>query len=265
MIEGPASGPPLVLLHGATGNGGEWLGLFPHLSKHWHVYALDLRGHGLSGRPDTLEGYHIRHNIRDTVTFLREGVRKPAVLMGHSYGAVISMLTPMYAPDLVRAIVLEDPPLMLRRENDESKSFLEYFTWLYQMRQTATNEDQILELLSAQNPQTDANLLRPWAQSLARLDPNFPLAITTGDKRETVRDVDFAAHIRDITCPVLVMKADEAKGGALVQQDLDFFMANASGSPKVKLALFPGAGHGIHLEQSGKFLQVFETFAADLP
>jgi pimeloyl-ACP methyl ester carboxylesterase len=254
-----------VILHGATGNSGEWLGLFPHLSEHWHVFALDLRGHGLSGRPATLEGYHIRHNIHDTVTFLREQVREPAVLMGHSYGGVISMLTPMYAPDQLRAIVLEDPPLMLRRENDESKPFLEYFSWVYQIRQTATSVDQILALLSTQNPQANKDMLRPWAQSLARLDPNFPLAITTGDKRETVRDVDFAAHIRAIACPVLVMKADEAKGAALVQQDLDFFMANSSGNHSVSLALFPGSGHGIHLEQTTEFLQAFETFASSLP
>ncbi len=264
VMEGPTSGPPLVMLHGATGNCGEWLALFPHLSEHWHIYALDLRGHGLSGRPETLDGYHILHNIHDTASFLREQVREPAVLMGHSYGAVISMLTAKHAPEQLRALVLEDPPLMLRRENDESKPFLEYFSWLYQMRQTTTSVDKILALLRTQNPQAKEEMLRPWAQSLARLDPNFPLAITTGNKRETVRDVDFEAHIRAIACPVLVMQADETKGAALVQQDLDFFLANVSGNPNIRLAKFPGSGHGIHLEQSTEFLQAFDDFAASL-
>ena len=266
FMEGPASGPPLVMLHGATGNCGEWLAVIPHLSKHWHIYALDLRGHGLSEHPATLEGYHILHNIHDMASFLREEVREPAVLLGHSYGAVISMLTVKHAPEQLRALVLEDPPLMLRRKNDEeSKPFLEYFSWLYQMRQTATSVDQILALLRAQNPQVKEDMLRPWAQSLARLDPNFPLAITTGDKRETVRDVDFEAHIRAIACPVLVMQADGTKGAALVQQDLNFFMAAASGNHNVNLAQFPGSGHGIHLDQSAEFLEAFETFAASLP
>jgi pimeloyl-ACP methyl ester carboxylesterase len=265
VMEGPASGPPLVMLHGATGTCGEWLAFFPRLAEHWHVYALDLRGHGLSGRPETLEGYHIRHNIQDTVTFLRERVREPAVLLGHSYGALISMLTPRYAPEQLRGIVLEDPPLLLRRENNENRPALDYFSWVYQIRQKAASVDEILALLSAQNLQAPADVLRPWAQSLAWLDPNFPLAITTGNTRETVRDIDFEAHIRAIACPVLIMQADVTKGAALLEQDLDFFMASASGNHSVNVSRFPGSGHGIHIEQPAAFLQAFETFAASLP
>jgi len=48
--EGPASGPPLVLLHGFTGRWQGFLPLLPALSLRWHVYAPDYRGHGKSGR-----------------------------------------------------------------------------------------------------------------------------------------------------------------------------------------------------------------------
>src|SRR6266851_3618379 len=48
--EGEASGPPLVLLHGGSLRWQSFLPLIPDLSQHWHVYAPDLRGHGLSGR-----------------------------------------------------------------------------------------------------------------------------------------------------------------------------------------------------------------------
>ena len=261
-IQGPPAGPPLVLLHGATSNCHDWSGVIPHLAGRWHVYALDLRGHGLSGRPDGLEGYHIDHNIADVLAFLRGFVRQPAVLVGHSYGAVIAALAALPAADSLRAVVLEDPPLMLRRDNNQSKPFLDYFTWLYTLRQSAATVEEIMPLLAAENPARPNNSLRAWAQDLAWLDPNFPLSITTGSRRETVRGVDFEARIRGIACPVLVMQADQAKGAALLDEDLDFFMANARNAHLVK---FPGSGHGIHNDQTAAFLRALDAFTAALP
>ena len=209
-LEGPASGPALVLLHGATSNCGDWMGLMPELTQRWHVFSFDLRGHGLSGWPSGPQGYHISHNLADVLALLRGVVRERAVLLGHSYGAVISALAGRDAADWLRGIALEDPPMMLRRDNDESKAFLDFFGWLYQVRKPAKTLEDVLAGLSAQNPQAPIESLRPWAQSVFWLDPDYLLAITSGDKRETVRGVDFEAHIRGIACPVLLMQADPA-------------------------------------------------------
>jgi len=259
-LEGPASGQALVLLHGATSNSYYWMSVIPQLAQRWHVYAFDLRGHGLSGRPADLEGYNLKYHVADTVALLRDVVREPAVLMGHSYGAVIAALAGMPGAAWLRGIVLEDPPLMLRRQNTDSK--LEYFRWVYELRQTAQTVEEIMPLLSARNPALPVEILRPFAQSLAWLDPNYLIAITYGNERETARDVDFEAHIRGIACPVLVMQADPAKGAALVQQDLDFFMAHARDA---RLVTFPGSGHSIDIDQPVEFLRAFDEFAAGLP
>jgi pimeloyl-ACP methyl ester carboxylesterase len=258
-LEGPDAGPALVLLHGATSNSRYWMGVIPQLAQHWHIFAFDLRGHGLSGRPADLEGYNLTYHVADTVAVLRDVVREPAVLMGHSYGAVIAALTGLPAAAWLRGIVLADPPLHLRRENTDSQ--LDYFKWVYELRQTAQTVEEIIPLLSARNPALPVEILRPFAQSLAWLDPNYLVAITYGNERETARDVDFEAHIRGIACPVLVMQADPARGAALVQKDLDFFMAHARDA---RLVTFPGAGHSIDLDQPVEFLRAFDAFAAGL-
>src|SRR4029450_5785654 len=41
-------GPPLLLLHGFTGHAHAWDTLSIALQPHFHVYALDQRGHGES-------------------------------------------------------------------------------------------------------------------------------------------------------------------------------------------------------------------------
>jgi pimeloyl-ACP methyl ester carboxylesterase len=245
--------------HGATSNSRYWMGVIPQLAECWHVYAFDLRGHGLSGRPADLEGYHLKYHVADTVAVLREVVREPAVLMGHSYGAIIAALAGLPAAAWLRGIILEDPPLYLRRESTDSR--LDYFKWVYALRQTAQTVEEIMPLLAAWNPALPAEILRPFAQSLAWLDRNCLIAITSGNGYETARGVDFAAHIRGIACPVLVMQADPARGAALVQQDLDFFLAHARDA---RLVTFPGSGHSIDLDQPVAFLRAFEEFTAGL-
>ena len=87
--EGPASGPPLLLLHGLTGWWPSFQPLMPHLMPTWHIYACDLRGHGKSGR--VADRYRVTDYVRDIVTFLRQQIGTPTVLLGHSLGALTAL------------------------------------------------------------------------------------------------------------------------------------------------------------------------------
>lgn len=261
VMEGPRSGEPLVLLHGATGSWTHWMPVVPALAQKWHLHLLTLRGHGKAGRPAGLEGYHITRNIHDTLAFLREYIARPCVFVGHSYGAITGLLTASLAGDFLRALVLEDPPLMLRRESLEDEGFSQYFRWLHDMRQTARTYDEVRAVLAERNPGAPEDALNVYAQNVAWLDPTFPLAITTGDRRETMHGVDYGEHIRGISCPVLLMQADPARGGALVDEDADFFMQNAPNARRVR---FPDTGHGIHGERPAEFLQAIDDFLAGL-
>ncbi|MCC7370812.1 MAG: alpha/beta hydrolase [Chloroflexi bacterium] len=98
-----------MLLHGGSGR---WQGRdasLQLLAKRWHVYAPDLRGHGRSGRiPDC---YTLHDFSTDICTFIREVVRAPAVIYGHSLGGEIAVMAAATVPDLVRALVVGDAPL----------------------------------------------------------------------------------------------------------------------------------------------------------
>src|SRR5271168_3318440 len=98
--EGPPNGPPLVLLHGLGRRWQVFLPLVPALSLRWHIFAPDLRGHGKSSR--VARGYHGPQYAEDIAVFLRERVRAPAVLFGHSLGGMLSMQVASQYPELVR-------------------------------------------------------------------------------------------------------------------------------------------------------------------
>src|SRR5206468_3726483 len=46
-------GPPLLMLHGFTGSGGDWVHLFDvdALARRWRLIMPDARGHGRSTNP----------------------------------------------------------------------------------------------------------------------------------------------------------------------------------------------------------------------
>src|SRR6266700_982632 len=50
--EWPGSKPALIFLHPSSGYGRMWEATANHLGSRFHIYAIDQRGHGSSGRPD---------------------------------------------------------------------------------------------------------------------------------------------------------------------------------------------------------------------
>lgn len=102
-------GPPVVLVPGQSFPWQSYQKVMPALAKAHRVYALDVRGHGKSEH--TPGQYTFGRCGKDLVAFLREVVKAPALLSGNSSGGLICLWAAANAPDLVRGVLLEDPPL----------------------------------------------------------------------------------------------------------------------------------------------------------
>lgn len=98
------SGPPMVLVHGFKLSHVSWQYVARLLSTHYHVYAIDLPGFGmtpLAGRPATLKAY-----AEVVGRFIEKVIGGPAILVGHSMGGLISVMTAAARPELVSRLVL---------------------------------------------------------------------------------------------------------------------------------------------------------------
>ena len=268
VMEGPHNGPPLVFLHGATSNWKGWQPMLPLLIPHWHVFMPDLRGHGLSGRsPNGVPGYHISTFVRDAVALLRGLVVEPAVLFAHSWGALTSLLTAgsmdCAALNCLRAVVAEDPPVGVYRNPPEMAPYMDYFTWALETKQTANTYEAILaalcQMTAARAEPVPESDLPDWAENLLHLDSDFLRMIINGS--EPVGGIDFEHAFENIGCPLLLLQADPAKGGALLDPDLALLQAQV---PTALQVYFPGVGHGIHTEQPQEVAKVFERFIEEL-
>src|SRR5262249_60969403 len=69
--EWPGPKPVLVFLHPSSGYGRMWEWTASHLASRFHIYALDQRGHGSSGRPDG--DYSAEEYANDLWLFLTAG------------------------------------------------------------------------------------------------------------------------------------------------------------------------------------------------
>jgi pimeloyl-ACP methyl ester carboxylesterase len=111
--EGPDNGPPFVILPGMDNRWQDYTSIIPSLEARYHLYGLDARGRGKSGR--TPDRYQLIHLVEDTIAFLDQIVGEASILFGHSNGGWTSLLVVEKAPHLVKAVIYGDAALNLAR------------------------------------------------------------------------------------------------------------------------------------------------------
>lgn len=120
-----AAAPVAVLVHGVTGWWRTWWRVGPALAERgWRIVAVDLRGHGRSPR---IDGHATVGDLAADVAAVieRTGAQVDA-LIGHSLGAAVSAELAHLHPELVRRLVLEDPPAITRTDDVEWQANLEH-------------------------------------------------------------------------------------------------------------------------------------------
>jgi N-formylmaleamate deformylase len=99
--------PQLLLLHGVMDNGLCWTPVARDLQARFDVLMPGARGHGRTR--GSLEHFSYPQLADDVAALIGAlSLEKPS-LFGHSRGAMTSVVVAVRYPDLVRAIVLEDP------------------------------------------------------------------------------------------------------------------------------------------------------------
>lgn len=98
--------PPLVILHGFLGSGGNWSTLArTAFSGARDVYALDARNHGRSPHTDAFS-YALM--AADVAAFLDAQNLARADVLGHSMGGKTAMTLALHHPARVRSLVVAD-------------------------------------------------------------------------------------------------------------------------------------------------------------
>ena len=258
---GVAGEPPIVLLHQSLARSEDWENVFPRLATRYRAIAYDARGHGKSGRaPD----YSLRAYADDALRVLREIAKEPAVLIGHSLGALTALLAAGEAPELVRGLVLEDPPLGYATAWDAARYSV--------LREGIASADpaalaKAVSKLPLPSPgprgeRTYGELRGFYAAErvvtyFRDIDTGFIDARIAGDAAAPALISDAIANVR---APVLVLAGEPRLGGA-VDDPAEWKLKKLA---DVTVKRFPGSGHLLHGFRPEQFIENIEPFLRKL-
>ena len=102
--QGKTKGVPLILLHGFTDSWYSFSQVLPFLPGDLHVYAISMRGHGNSSRPE--KGYRPQDFAADIAAFIKTMHTGPAIIVGHSFGSLVAQQLAIDHPNLLQGLVL---------------------------------------------------------------------------------------------------------------------------------------------------------------
>ena len=288
--EGPDNGPALVLLHAQLMDWFDYSRVLPKLSKSYHIFVPDYNGHGKTTAPaNTMSANAIGKTL---ATFMEKEIRQPAFVSGNSSGGLLTVWLAANRPDLVRAILLEDPPLFSSEyprvkqtiayksfqschtyvESNSKADFLTYwiessttFIEKYAGKKAAPRLLSMVKTYREGNPGKPVELrflpvmLRMFFRGMSSFDPHFGDAFYTG---EWNKGFDHAETLKRIKCPALLLQAnfeirpDGILDGAMDKNDADRAMKLLPDAKYQKI----DAMHVVHLDKPDEFIRIMNSF-----
>lgn len=289
--EGPDNGPPLLLLHAQLLDWYTYSEVLPELSTKFHVFALDYPGHGKTTYP---EEYQMTANQigSDLSDFIQLVIQEPVYITGNSSGGLLTTWLASNEPELVKAIVLEDPPLFSAeypaiKETIAYKSFTtsynavqERYTgdfliyWIKNSTQffktyTGPLSQPLIEFAVTSyknsNPEEPVEIaflpstVQEMIRGLNYYDPHFGAAFYQGSWNI---DFDHAEALQKIECPTLLVHAnfeikdDGILNGAMTQEQADRVVSLVPNCEYRSV----NASHVVNLEEPDQFIQIIEAF-----
>ncbi|SJZ90859.1 Pimeloyl-ACP methyl ester carboxylesterase [Marinactinospora thermotolerans DSM 45154] len=295
--EGPDNGVPLLLIHGQGAKWQDYMRVLPDLATTYHVYAVDVYGHGNSASIPAEDYTNVRIGTL-IARFMEEAIGEPAVVSGHSSGGLIATWIAANRPELVRGLVLEDPPffssIMPRAEKtaggdlarithdfvsqEEESDFQRYyvqrsnyFSFFGGLEQAIVDysigyiEDHPREPLEIFFLPPNVNI---YFQGLAVYDPRFGAAWYDNSWYE---GFDTEENLAAITVPTVLIHADywyEHHGSYYNEEGV--LMAATDGEDLARVrSLLDGvevveidSGHLVHFERPEEYTRVLLDFAS---
>ncbi|MFB6720991.1 alpha/beta fold hydrolase [Kribbella sp. NPDC056345] len=241
--EAPAE---IAFLHGFSDSAQCWeplLGALPGI----RALAIDARGHGESGLPEEAISYDALRD--DAAAVLSSQPRNGGmVVVGHSMGAMSAAYLAAARPDLVRALVLEDPPVGQSLADRQDRPWA-VPSWLADL-QALDLPARIAHGRSGE-PSWPEDELEPWAVSKAQVNPHL-------------FDVPFQdpGPLTDLlartTCPVLLIHGDTERGSLISAEYAERCAQAAAG--EFRAVHIRGAGHSVRRDSRTQYVAELTEF-----
>lgn len=250
--ERTGQGPPLVLVHGSAGDRTRWelFGVRAALAEHCTVHAMDRRGRGGSG---DAEGYALQREVEDVVAVVADVVAaagEPAVLLGHSFGA-LCCLEAARSTDGLRGLVLYEPAFPVA---GHALTDAKVLAGMEALLEEGEDEEALLLFFRelVQLPDAEVEALRAAPSWPARVAAAYTLPRESRAEEGYALDPDRFAGM---TTPTLLLSGSDSAPvlGAATE-------AVAAALPECRTVVFEGHGHTAMNTAPERFVEVVVAF-----
>lgn len=105
-------GEPVVFVHGSDSDYRTWCLQHEEFGNRFRAIVYNRRYHWPNKPIAEGADYSMAEHVNDLETLIQLLNAAPAHIVGHSYGALVSLLLAVQSPQLVRTLVLAEPPAM---------------------------------------------------------------------------------------------------------------------------------------------------------
>jgi len=237
-------GPNVLFLHGWMCSVALWKPIVERLSPHMRTIALDLPGHGQSGRPP--EPWGATEYAAFVAAFIEALNLAPCDIVGHSHGGRTALRLALDRPDLVNHLVLtgsaglrsESTPAQKRR-HQTFRALRSSCNVLDKLRVFGPLPERGREALRKRFGSSDYNALD------AEMRKTFVRVVNT----------NLGPELPKISKPTLLLWGDHDTEtplwmGKQMERDI----------PDAGLVLLEGGSHYAYLEQPDRFCRIVQQF-----
>lgn len=244
--------PGVVLVHGGGAHAGWWDHIAPMLSDEYRVVALDLSGHGDSGRRDNYTVARWAHEIVEVGD--AAGIDGPPLIVAHSMGGWAAFTVGAEYPDRTAGVVIIDTPI--RRVAPEEAA-AQQRTAFGPLRVYGSEREALEHFRTVPDQPTSLPyLIEHVARSSLR--PVEGGWVWKFDPAVFARDRPTPDYLRNVRCRVAVFRAENG----LLTQDIGADMYELLGrrAPVIEIPL---AWHHVMLDQPLSLVTGIRTLLAD--
>jgi pimeloyl-ACP methyl ester carboxylesterase len=231
-----------LLVHGIGMDWRVWQAISRRLHPYFHLFFLDLRGHGTSGKPAT--GYTVAQYAADVEDVIDALGLSGLTIVGSSLGGMVALA--IEAPlDVVGHRILVDPPLTGGPVRDPAM-----FTEILRLKD---DPQALTDSLAATNPGVGTFYLR----TMAEMWREAARGVITDMLAHRDEYFDLDRQLPHIDAPTLIMQADPVRGGVLTDDQAEHALSLLPHGRWVKVE---GAGHAIHATKPDEFIRLVREF-----
>ncbi len=254
------SGIPVIFVHGSLNDFRTWAFQMGPFSKCYHTIAISRRYHYPSDLMDVGWDYSAINHAEDLAELIEKLGLAPVHIVGHSYGGYACAILAVQHPELVRTLVLCEPPIVpLLDAVPGGKSIVSNFMdQIWKPVEEAFGKDDL---------ENGVRLFIDGIQGAGTFDKLPPAVLdmimdnASAMKAQAIAINQYPAFscqdAQRIEKPVLLVKGENSyKMLHTILEELKRCLQNS------KIAMIPGASHNMHVANPNAFNEAVLDFLA---